>query len=82
MEPTMQNQNSSKNTTSAKAPVVYDFTNYRDFLKAFFEFKKLTNPAYSASMFARKAGLGENSRGYLKLVIEDKRNLSSLTIRS
>lgn len=64
------------------APSVYDFTNYREYLKSFFDHKKLTNPNYSASMFARKAGLGTNSRGYLKLVIENKRNLSSATIRS
>ncbi len=63
-------------------PSVYDFTDYRDYLKSFFERKKLTNPNYSASMFARKAGLGTNSRGYLKLVVENKRNLSAQTIRS
>jgi uncharacterized protein (TIGR02147 family) len=67
---------------SNNAPSIFHFTNYRDYLKAFFEFKKLTNAAYSASMFARKAGLGSNSRGYLKLVIENKRNLSAQTIRS
>ncbi len=63
-------------------PSVYDFTDYRDYLKSFFDRKKVTNPNYSASMFARKAGLGTNSRGYLKLVIENKRNLSAQTIRS
>ena len=70
------------NTGAPTAPSVFHFTNFREYLKAFFEFKKLTNPAYSASMFARKAGLGSNSRGYLKLVIENKRNLSAQTIRS
>lgn len=79
-----KNSRASKSTDSSEnlAPSIYDFTDYREFLKSFFEFKKLTNPAYSASMFARKAGLGSNSRGYLKLVIENKRNLSAQTIRS
>lgn len=72
----------SKVSKGPNAPSIFHFTNYREYLKAFFEFKKLTNAAYSASMFARKAGLGSNSRGYLKLVIENKRNLSAQTIRS
>jgi|GEM_PF-407705 len=73
---------SSGITIPGQLPSVYDFTDYREYLKCFFEFKKLTNSSYSASMFARKAGLGTNSRGYLKLVIENKRNLSAQTIRS
>jgi uncharacterized protein (TIGR02147 family) len=73
---------SSVSSDPNQAPSVYDFTDYREYLKCFFDFKKLTNPAYSASLFARKAGLGSNSRGYLKLVIENKRNLSAQTIRS
>jgi uncharacterized protein (TIGR02147 family) len=73
---------SSISRDPSEAPSVYDFTDYREYLKCFFEFKKLTNSAYSASLFARKAGLGGNSRGYLKLVIENKRNLSAQTIRS
>jgi uncharacterized protein (TIGR02147 family) len=40
------------------------------------------NRLYSASAFLRKAGLGANSRGYLKLVVDGKRNLSSSTIRA
>ena len=82
MEQVNHNTTTNKNTKGNNAPSIFHFTNYRDFLKAFFEFKKLTNPTYSASMFARKAGLGTNSRGYLKLVIENKRNLSAQTIRS
>lgn len=62
--------------------MIYDFTNYREYLQAFFQAKKMANPAYSASAFARKAGLGENSRGYLKLVVDGRRNLSPHTIRA
>lgn len=63
-------------------PAIYEFTNYREYLQSFFVAKKSVNPAYSASAFARRAGLGGNSRGYLKLVIDGKRNLSAVTIRA
>jgi len=82
MEHAKHETHASKNPGTTSAPSIFHFTNFRDYLKAFFEFKKLTNPTYSASMFARKAGLGSNSRGYLKLVTENKRNLSAQTIRS
>ena len=71
----------SKATTSSLKTDVFEFTDYRVFLKAFYEFKKSTNPNYSMSTFVRRAGLGENSRGYLKLVIEGKRNLTANTLR-
>jgi len=60
---------------------LYSFTNYREYLNAFYISKRAKNPNYSMSTFVRKAGLGENSRGYLKLVIEGKRNLTSTTVR-
>lgn len=63
-------------------PAIYEFTDYRAYLESFFKAKKVANPSYSASAFARRAGLGENSRGYLKLVINGKRNLSATTIRA
>lgn len=80
----LKSTRSSKSTDQSESfdSSIYDFTDYREYLKSFFESKKLTNPNYSASLFARKAGLGANSRGYLKLVIESKRNLSAQTIRS
>lgn len=66
----------------AGLPALYEFTDYREYLESFFKAKKAANPTYSASAFARRAGLGENSRGYLKLVINGKRNLSATTIRA
>jgi len=66
---------------STASPRVYDYIDYRKFLTDFIEFKNKSSAKYSSSMFARKAGLGQNSRGYLKLVVEGKRNLSSATIR-
>ncbi len=63
-------------------PSVFAFSDYRTYLKAYFEAKKKIHPKYSASFFTRRAGLGANSRGYLKLVVEGRRNLSPATIRS
>ncbi|MEK6707082.1 MAG: TIGR02147 family protein, partial [Bdellovibrionota bacterium] len=60
---------------------VFEFTDYRAYLKTFYEAKKDANTHYSMSTFARKAGLGQNSRGYLKLVIEGKRSLTPHTLR-
>jgi uncharacterized protein (TIGR02147 family) len=68
--------------TSQKVLVnVFEFTDYREFLKSFYEAKKSNNSSYSMSTFIRKAGLGQNSRGYLKLIIEGKRNLTAHTLR-
>jgi uncharacterized protein (TIGR02147 family) len=60
---------------------VFDFTDYREYLRAFYEAKRAANPLYTMSTFTRRAGFGENSRGYLKLVIEGKRNLTPATLR-
>ncbi len=62
-------------------PSVYEFTDYRQYLLAFYEAKKASNGSYTMSSFVRRAGLGANSRGYLKLVIEGKRNLTPHTLR-
>ena len=60
---------------------VYEFVDYRKYLAQAYETKHRQNPAFSESAFVRKAGLSSNSRGYLRLVIEGKRNLTPATIR-
>jgi uncharacterized protein (TIGR02147 family) len=60
---------------------VFEFTDYRKYLLAFYEGKKAANGSYTMSSFVRRAGLGANSRGYLKLVIEGKRSLTPHTLR-
>lgn len=65
---------------SDKRPVVYNYTNFRAFLKDSYLYKKKKNPSYTESAFIRQAGLGNNSRGYLKLLVEGKRNLSNRTL--
>lgn len=70
-----------KLSESPVRPNIFHFDDYRKFLFDFYNYKKTVNPAYSMSVFARRAGLGENSRGYLKLIVENKRNLTPHTVR-
>jgi uncharacterized protein (TIGR02147 family) len=79
-------EGSRKSTSSAveikpdMKPNVFDYSDYRLFLSDFLVYKKSKNTSYSASMFIQRAGIASNSRGYLKLVIENKRNLSPSTV--
>lgn len=61
---------------------VFAYTDYRVFLLDFYKEKSARNPSYTMSAFTRRAGLGANLRGYLKLVIEGKRNLTPHTLRA
>lgn len=56
-----------------EAPSVFDYTDYRRFLKAYYEYQKRKNPAFSYRYFALKAKV--NSSGLLKNVIDGKRSL-------
>jgi uncharacterized protein (TIGR02147 family) len=67
-------------TGATARPTVFEYTDYRRFLQASYEATKQANPSFSMSAFARKAGFGENSRAYLRLVIEGRKNLTSHTI--
>lgn len=59
---------------------VFDFTDYREFLKAYYQFEKSTNPAFSYRYFALRAKI--NSSGFYKNVIDGKKTLGrSLTTR-
>jgi len=55
-------------------PNIYDYVNYRDFLRDFYREKKTENPSFSYQQFARSAGFG--SKSFLPHVIEGKKNLS------
>ncbi len=61
-------------------PLVFDYVDYRDFLKYSFDYLRAKNPSYSMTAFIMQAGFGVNSRGYFNLLISGKRNLSSKTI--
>lgn len=57
---------------------IYDFTDYRDFLKDRYRQLKDSDPAFSFRYFSKQAGFG--SPNYLKLVMDGKRNLSDEAI--
>lgn len=63
-----------------KAPSVFNYTDFREFLKDAFLYKKQINPSYSESAFIMNAGFGASSRGYFGLIIKGKRNLTTKTI--
>ncbi|HTQ05546.1 MAG TPA: TIGR02147 family protein [Polyangiaceae bacterium] len=52
---------------------VYDFLDYRAYLRAYYESAKRVRPSFSFRLFSKLAGL--RSPNFLKLVIEGERNL-------
>jgi uncharacterized protein (TIGR02147 family) len=62
-----------KDKDAGEGPSVFDYTDYRRFLKAYYEHQKRKNPAFSYRYFALKAKV--NSSGLLKNVIDGKRGL-------
>jgi len=58
-------------------PDVLQYTNYRVYLRDYYEFKKKTTAAFSLRYFAEKAGL--SSHAHLKLAIDGKRNITKNT---
>src|SRR5690242_6188056 len=67
-------------SSSAQRPDIYDFQDYREFLKTWFEWKKTIQPEYSGAVFSKMAGM--NSHTLLGMVIRKKRNLSYQSIRN
>jgi uncharacterized protein (TIGR02147 family) len=59
-------------------PSVFEYTDYRQFLKDHYEARKAQDKKYSFRFFARRAGL--SSSNFLKLVMDGKRNLGATTI--
>lgn len=56
---------------------IFEYLDYRQFLKDWYEMMKSETTFFSYRYFAQKAGI--NSSGFLKLVIEGQRNLTDLT---
>jgi uncharacterized protein (TIGR02147 family) len=63
----------SADKDGGEGPSVFEYTDYRLFLKAYYEHQKRKNPAFSYRYFALKAKV--NSSGLLKNVIDGKRGL-------
>jgi uncharacterized protein (TIGR02147 family) len=55
-------------------PRVFEYTNYRSFLRDLYDFEKAAQKKFSFRYFSKQAGF--SSPNFLKLVIEGKRNLS------
>jgi uncharacterized protein (TIGR02147 family) len=61
-----------------KAPDLFNYSNYRQFLKDFYQFQKESNPNFSIRYFAKKANFP--SHGLINYLMEGKRNLSKKTL--
>ncbi len=61
------------NNPGLEIPSVFDFTDYRLFLKAYYDFQKQKSPAFSHRYFAKRAKV--NSSGFYKNVVDGKRSL-------
>lgn len=59
-------------------PIIYDYVDYRLFLKDFYNEQKSSNKAFSFKYFANKAGF--KSKSFIKLVIDGKKNLTEDSI--
>lgn len=57
---------------------IYDYSDYRTFIRDYYERNKAVNPAFSYRYLAQKSGI--NSSAFFKFVIEGKRNLTKQTI--
>ncbi len=81
MDSVVMDSNEKQNPRVAankKAPRVFDYLDYREFLKDFYQHKKSLHPSFSLAVFSQKAGLA--TRNYLKRVIDGERPLSSESI--
>ncbi len=58
---------------------VYDFLDYRAYLRAYYDAAKRTRPSFSFRLFSKLAGL--RSPNFLKLVIDGERNLGADSVQ-
>jgi uncharacterized protein (TIGR02147 family) len=65
---------------SQSRPSIFSYLDFRHFLKDMLIYKKTINPSFSENAFVYAAGFGKNSRGYLGLILKNKRNLTSKSV--
>ena len=65
-----------------KRPNVFYYTDFRVFLADYYNYLNEQNPRFSESAFLLKAGYSKSSRGYFKMIVSGKRNLSLQRILS
>lgn len=63
----------SKKNPDTLAPQVKNFVDYREFLRAWYDFQKSVNPQFSYAIWANKSGF--KSRSFIRLVMLGKRTL-------
>lgn len=73
-------QETHSSSIKLKRPNVFDYVDYRLFLKDMLHYKKSLNQNFSENAFIFSAGFGKNSRGYFGLITKGKRNLTSKSI--
>ena len=61
------------------SPCIYQYRDYRTYLKDFEEFKRSTSSGFSLRQFSKRSGL--QSPSYFSLVSQGKRNLGQKTVR-
>lgn len=59
-------------------PDVLQYTNYRVYLRDYYEYKKKTSKAFSLRYFAEKSGI--SSHAHLKLTMDGSRNITNVTV--
>lgn len=64
--------------SSTESLNLFDYTDYRSYLRAFYQASKESNPNFSFRAFAMRAKLG--SPNYLKLVIDGDRRITDRTL--
>ncbi|MDD9945686.1 MAG: TIGR02147 family protein [Myxococcales bacterium] len=67
------------NTSQAELPHVFDYLNYREYLKQFYAAKKAQGRGFSFRLFAKRAGVSASN--HLKRVMDGSRNLPDATAR-
>ena len=55
-------------------PSIFEYMDYREFLRDYYRWKKVLSPSFSYTVFAKKAGFG--SKSFLPHVINGIRDLS------
>jgi uncharacterized protein (TIGR02147 family) len=58
---------------------IFEYTDYRQYLADFYNYKKQTTPGFSHRLFLKKAGM--SGPNFLKNVIDGKKNLSADSIK-
>jgi len=66
------------NVVAPKAPDVFNYTDYRTYMKDFFAYMKSVKPAFSYQYFAEKAGF--KAKSFVHKVIKGERALSQTSV--